>query len=74
MKTAVSIPDKIFDQAEQIAKERGISRSELYAQALQKLVDEELVRKLNQFYSEVDSEPDPALEAYTLKQLRKVEW
>jgi metal-responsive CopG/Arc/MetJ family transcriptional regulator len=74
MKTAISVPDEVFSQAEQIAKERGISRSELYTEALKRLLEEELVRKLNQVYAEVDSEPDPALEAYSVKQLRKVEW
>ena len=38
MKTAVSIPDPIFETADQLAKELGISRSELYAQALEDLI------------------------------------
>jgi metal-responsive CopG/Arc/MetJ family transcriptional regulator len=38
MKTAVSIPDSIFETADQLAKELGISRSELYARALEELI------------------------------------
>jgi metal-responsive CopG/Arc/MetJ family transcriptional regulator len=38
MKTAVSIPDPIFETADQLAKELGISRSELYARALEDLI------------------------------------
>ena len=38
MKTAVSIPDPIFKTADQLAKELGISRSELYARALEELI------------------------------------
>jgi metal-responsive CopG/Arc/MetJ family transcriptional regulator len=38
MKTAVSIPDPIFETADQLAKELGISRSELYARALEELI------------------------------------
>jgi metal-responsive CopG/Arc/MetJ family transcriptional regulator len=38
MKTAVSIPDSIFETADQLAKELGISRSELYARALEDLI------------------------------------
>lgn len=34
MQTAVSIPDPIFVLAERMAEERGISRSEFYANAL----------------------------------------
>ena len=34
MKTAISIPDEIFEEAERLAKVRGWSRSELYANAV----------------------------------------
>jgi hypothetical protein len=34
MKTAISIPDPIFHAAEQLAKQNGISRSQLYATAI----------------------------------------
>ena len=34
MKTAVSVPDPLFRRAERTAKRLGISRSELYARAL----------------------------------------
>ena len=38
MKTAVSLPDEVFDEAEHLAKRLKISRSELYAKALAELV------------------------------------
>ena len=34
MKTAISIPDTLFVAAEQLAKQLGISRSELFAKAV----------------------------------------
>lgn len=34
MKTAVSIPDDLFDRAEGLARRTGCSRSQLYARAL----------------------------------------
>src|SRR5215213_702011 len=34
MKTAISLPDKLFQTAEAFAQEHGLSRSELYARAL----------------------------------------
>lgn len=41
MKTAVSIPDHVFRAAERLAKRKGMSRSELYARAVEALVSEE---------------------------------
>ncbi len=34
MKTAISIPDEIFKRAERLARRLGISRSQLYAHAV----------------------------------------
>ena len=34
MKTAISIPNPLFEAAEAFARERGVSRSELYATAV----------------------------------------
>ena len=39
MKTAVSIPDAIFEAAERLARKRKVSRSRLYAEALQQPID-----------------------------------
>jgi predicted transcriptional regulator len=41
MKTAISIPDEIFEQAERLARIRGWSRSELYANAVAAFVESE---------------------------------
>lgn len=41
MKTAISIPDEIFHEAEQVAKRRGLSRSELYTNAVKQYVQKE---------------------------------
>ena len=38
MKTSVSIPDDIFDSADALAEEMGMSRSELYAMAVSEYV------------------------------------
>jgi metal-responsive CopG/Arc/MetJ family transcriptional regulator len=39
MKTAVSIPDEVFRKAEAAAKRLKLSRSELYARAIDAFVD-----------------------------------
>jgi hypothetical protein len=76
MKTAVSIPDRIFRAAEQLAARWGISRSQLYARALDALVekhnDELITSRLNEVYGPAgeDSSLDPgfaALQHQTLK-------
>jgi metal-responsive CopG/Arc/MetJ family transcriptional regulator len=40
MKTAISVPDEIFDQATGQAAELGISRSEFFARAARRYLDE----------------------------------
>jgi predicted transcriptional regulator len=38
MKTAVSIPDEVFAQAEKLARHVGVSRSQLFSAALREYV------------------------------------
>lgn len=40
MKTAISVPDAVFDQVEEAARRLGMSRSQFYATAAQRWVDE----------------------------------
>jgi metal-responsive CopG/Arc/MetJ family transcriptional regulator len=65
VKTAVSIPDPIFEAADRLARRRRISRSELYAEALAKLLDSdestEITARLDDVYGERPSELDPGL-------------
>ncbi len=74
MKTAVSIPDELFKEAEKIAKQRGVSRSELYAEALRKIVNEEVSRQLNEVYANLDSSLEPAWQAQASRMLKDSEW
>ena len=54
MKTAISIPDRVFRSAEQLASRLGVSRSELYSNALAALVDKHrddlITSRLNEIY------------------------
>jgi metal-responsive CopG/Arc/MetJ family transcriptional regulator len=54
MKTAVSIPDRVFQSAEKLAARLGVSRSELYAKALAALVEKHredvVTAQLNEVY------------------------
>lgn len=75
MKTAISIPDRIFRSAEQLAAQLGISRSRLYTRALSTLVEKhrnDLVKtRLDEIYGPggVESSLDPGL---TLAQQRSI--
>jgi hypothetical protein len=59
METAVSIPSEIYQQAEALAQRLGISRNELYVQALSQLLDtyrhDEVTLRLNAVYETQDS-------------------
>ena len=59
MKTAVSIPTPLFQQAERRARKLGVSRSELYARALERLLrqdpDLDVTNALEAVYSLEDS-------------------
>lgn len=65
MKTAVSIPDPIFEAAEQTARRLAVSRSALYTQAVAAFVeshrDDRVTEKLNELYATVTSHLDLAL-------------
>jgi metal-responsive CopG/Arc/MetJ family transcriptional regulator len=81
MKTAISIPDHVFRAAERLAKQMRVSRSRLYAQALERyLTDhdrEHLTEQLNDACEKVDTSLDPALrraQARTLRPDRRETW
>jgi metal-responsive CopG/Arc/MetJ family transcriptional regulator len=63
MKTAISLPDPLFQAAEQFAKRMGLSRSELYAVALQEYLQvhkqEQITKQLDAVYADEDSSIDP---------------
>jgi len=80
MKTAISIPDEIFKEAERTAKNLGVSRSELYAKAVLDFVEryrrESLIEKLNEVYSKAEalSELDPHLSVLQTQSLNREDW
>ena len=64
MKTAVSLPDSVYEQAERYARRKGITRSELYRRALQSYLEREqsIIEQLNAVYDNEDSTLDPLME------------
>ena len=78
MKTAISIPDPIFEEAEGLATRLGMSRSQLYATAVAQFVEahreEAILAALNEVYAENDSAVDPVLNQLQWLALTHEEW
>jgi predicted transcriptional regulator len=61
MKTAISIPDEVFEQAEELARRTGKSRSEIYSRAVREYVARYSTDALTQALDDVwDAEPAQA--------------
>lgn len=78
VKTAISIPDEVFEAAEALAERLGMSRSELYATAVARYVaamrSEGVTARLNEVYSDGGSTLDPALLRAQLQAIGTEEW
>lgn len=78
MKTAVSIPNPVFEAAEELAQRLGVSRSELYARALsdflEKRLDRRVTERLDEVYAREESGLDPALARLQAASLPHEEW
>ncbi len=79
MKTAVSLPDDVFAEAEGVAKKKGISRSELYTMAIRAYLtatrDDRITEQLNEFYDSFEQEPDEFLQrAAEIELTRRDSW
>ena len=78
MKTAISVPDEVFNSADQLAQEMGISRSELYSTAvaeyLAKHRSEDLTARLNKVYGDQPSGLPPELRRAQAKSIGPSEW
>jgi metal-responsive CopG/Arc/MetJ family transcriptional regulator len=78
MKTAISIPDPLFQAAEQYAQEKGLSRSELYARAIKHYLEtfryHGITEALNELYHEQDSSLETGYIAAQGQILPKEDW
>ncbi len=78
MKTAISIPDEVFEAADRTAKKLGVSRSELYATAVHEFIErnrvEDVTSKLDQVYASAKSDLDGQLYRMQNQLLAKDIW
>ena len=78
MKTAISIPDDVFEDAERLASRLRTSRSQLYARALAEFVarhdDDRVTSLMDQAVREAGGEADAFVRAAAQQSLQRVEW
>lgn len=78
VKTAISVPDPIFEAAEELAERLGTSRSQLYTKAVAAYVQahrqENVTEALNRVYAEQPSELDPAVARLQWESIPREEW
>lgn len=78
MKTAISIPDSVFQQAEEFAARQGKSRSQLYTEALVAYLGEHerdtVTERLDEVLASLDCSEDRWVSEATRRTLRHVEW
>ena len=78
MKTAISLPDDLFESADELAERLGVSRSQLYADAvaeyLAKHRGQDVTARLNEVYADEASGLDPALRSAQARSIGSAEW
>ncbi len=78
MKTAVSIPDEVFEDAERLAKRLKKSRSEVYSLALSEYVarhgTDRVTESMDKAMDGIGVELDPFVTAASRHRLEETEW
>jgi len=78
MKTAISLPDELFESADEVARQMGVSRSHLYATAVAEFVAKyrtgAVTARLNEVYAEEPSGVERALRAAQARSVTSSEW
>jgi predicted transcriptional regulator len=79
MKTAVSIPDEVFEDAERLARRLKRSRSDVYSQALAEYVarhaPDEITERMNAVVAGIEASPqDDFASRAGRRALKRVEW
>ncbi len=78
MKTAISVPQDVFQLSERLAKKLKISRSAVFAMGVKKLGEElneeDLINRINAVCEEIDTSLDPAVKEYQRRTIGRSEW
>jgi metal-responsive CopG/Arc/MetJ family transcriptional regulator len=75
MKTAISLPDPLFQRGEEFAAQQALNRSELYARALEEFLQrhaaDSITAQLDALYADEESSLPTELEALSDEILRE---
>jgi predicted transcriptional regulator len=78
MKTAVSVPDEVFERAERLAQRLKVSRSELYSRALREYLarhsPDEVKQALDALCEELDTGAEQLVREASRRILEATEW
>ena len=78
MKTAVSIPDEVFEKVERLARRAGRSRSEVFSAALSEYVarhaPDEVTEAMNRVCADLGDQRDEFVTAAGRELLENTEW
>ena len=78
MKTAVSVPNEVFDRAERLAKRLEVSRSELYSRALREYLarhsPDEVTQALDRVCKDIDTTSEDFVREASRRILEATEW
>ncbi len=78
MKTAISVPNDVFEEAERLAKKTQKSRSQLYSDALREYLahhsSEEITDAMDRVVVEVGAQPDEWITTASRRILMRNEW
>ena len=78
MKTAISIPDEVFENAERLARKLKTSRSQLYSRALAEFVarhaPDEVTDATNLVVDVIEPDPAKFRRAAARRVIQRVEW
>ena len=78
MKTAISIPDDVFEKAERLARRARRSRSEIYSQAIREYLarhtPEEVTEAMNRVCDALGDQQDMFVETAARRTLKRSEW
>jgi len=78
MKTAVSIPDEIFGEAEALARQLNASRSEIYSRALSEFLGrhapDRVTEQMNEALTRIGDQAEPFTQRAARRLLKRVDW
>ena len=78
MKTAISVPNEVFERAERLARQQGRSRSEFYSAAVREYVaryaPDDVTDALDRVVAELGKESIGFGRAAAARVMRRTEW